>query len=65
MIQIEFTIYNERTRTGYETITHVEPSLELALDFMHKYHNRSTSWYRWIDLDINKRYARYDAIGVL
>ena len=63
MITIKFMIHDGRTSTGYREISHAEPSLELALDYMHKYHNRSTGWY-WYEED-GKCTRAYDEIGVL
>lgn len=63
MIKIRFTIYDERTETAYRTVEHEEPSLELALDYMHKYHNRSTGWYEWEE--DGKKHKAYDDLGWL
>lgn len=63
MVKIIFTIHDERTETGYRTVEHEEPSLELAIDYMHKYHNRCTGWYRWEE--DGKRFADIDMTGVI
>ena len=62
MGQIIFTVHDARTSTGYRHIAKVFDSLELAIDYMHKYHNRSTSYYHWIE--DGKAYGYFDKIGV-
>ena len=64
MIKIYFTIYDGRTLDGYRNIEYEAPSLELAIDYMHKYHNRSTGWYGYEE--DGRYYTRaYDEIGVI
>ena len=63
MVTIIFTIHDDRSDNGFREIKHTEPSLELCIDYMHKYHNRSSSWYRWIEG--HKKYAARDEIGVI
>lgn len=63
MGQIIFTVNDGRTITGYRHVAQVFDSFELALDYMHKYHNRATGWFTWIE--DGKAYSHYDKVGVL
>lgn len=63
MGQIIFTVHDSRTNTGYRHVAKVFDSIELAKDYMHKYHNRSTGWFTWIE--DSRAYRYYDKIGVI
>lgn len=62
MVQIMFSVHDARCNSGYRIVSHIEPSLELCKDYMHKYHNRCTGWFHWIE--DGKAYGAYDKIGV-
>lgn len=63
MGQIIFTVNDGRSITGYRHVAKFFDSLELARDYMFKYHNRATGWYTWIE--DGKTYRYYDKVGVI
>lgn len=63
MGQIIFTVNDGRSITGYRHVAKDFDDFEMAKDYMHKYHNRATGWFTWIE--DGKAYRHYDKVGVL
>ena len=68
-MKLLFTVHDGRTDTGYRTIDKQFDSEELAVDYLHKYHNRATGWYTLIVSGgagkADKVTRKYDKTGVL
>ena len=63
MIHIIFSVHDGRCDSGYRFIGKDFDSMDLALDYMHKYHNRATGWYTTIEDGQATRH--YDKTGVV
>lgn len=63
MLQIIFSTHDARCSSGYRFIGKEFDTEELAVDYMHKYHNRCTGWYTIIE--DGRATRKYDKVGVI